>query len=177
MALSDCAIVSGFTIDCRSDVGGIKTIDIVETSAISSFTYASGTCSAMVMNSGKKYYTFALEQATCTANDDLKPNAANGSIYFEQKFTLIVNKRSASFSYYMKNLAQNNLSAIFTTNDETPRYFVGGLSNGFKLQDGKSGFGTALSDRSGYELNFTAMEVIPFLQISAAIHTQLMSPA
>jgi hypothetical protein len=178
MPLSDCAVISGYTQNCRDSIGGIKAVALVELSAKSTFTYASGAATAFTLNTGKKVYPFALEQATATASDDPKPNAANGTLYYEHKLNFMIPKRSASFSYYLKNLAQNDLIAVITTNDETPQYWVLGATNGLKMVDGSTApFGTALADMNGYNLQFVANEPIMAIQISANIYTTLLSPA
>lgn len=177
MALSDCAVYSGYTKDCRNSIGGIKTIDLVELSAKNTFTYASGAITAFTLTTGKKFYTFEQEQAVATASDNLKPNAANGSLYYEHSLNLIIPKRSAATSYLIKTLAQNDLMAIVTTNDETPTYWLLGGTNGLKMQDSTASFGTALADMNGYNLQFLGMEVTEALQVPSNLISTLRSPA
>ena len=177
MALTSCAVITGYTQDCRDEIGGIKTVALVEISAKNTLTYASGAVTAFTLNTGKKMYEYALEQATATSSDDSKPNAANGSFYYEHKLNFIIPKRSASFSFYLKNLAQNDLMAVIKTNHETPQYWLLGALNGLKMQDSTASFGTALADLNGYNLNFMANEPIPALQVSASIYAALIVAA
>jgi hypothetical protein len=169
--------VSGYSRDCRNDIGGIKTIDLVEIGAKSTLTYASGAVTSLTLSSGKKFYTFELTTATCTASDDIKSNAANGSLYYEHKLNMLIPKRSASFSYYLKNLAQNDLMAIITTNHETPQYWLLGAANGLKMQDSTSSFGTQFADFSGYNLQFLGMEPTMALSLTSGQVTTLRTPA
>lgn len=175
MALTDCAILSGYTKDCRSSIGGIKTVYITELANKSSITSASGNISAFTLTSGKKFWTFDLEQAVGNYAEAPKPNAANGSYYVEQTLNIKIPKFSATFSYQVKNLAQNDLMIIVLTMNGN--YILLGENNGCKMQDSTSGSGVAMADFSGYDLNFTAMENDMAKTVASGLIAALTSPA
>lgn len=176
MALTDCAILSGYSKDCRSSIGGIRTVYLTELSNKSSITSASGNISAFTLTSGKKFWTFELEQATATGSKgDPKPNPANGTFYVEQTLNFKIPKASATFSYHLKNLAQNDLMAIILDNNGT--YWLLGETNGLKMQDGTASMGTALADMNGYDLNFLAQEPDMAKTVASNLIATLLSPA
>lgn len=175
MAFENCAIVGGYTKDCRNSIGGIKTVYITELQNKSAITSASGAITAFTLTSGKKFWTFELEQATATASEVLKPNAPNGSFYVEQTLNFKVPKRSASFSWQLKNLGQNDLMAIVL--DMNGVYWLLGEVNGLKMQDSTNPYGTAMADMNGYDLQFLAMETDPARTVASGLIATLTTPA
>jgi len=172
-----CAIQSGISNDCRDSIGGIELVYITELANKSTLTYASGSVTALTLTSGKKFYTFEMEQGVGTASDDPKVNASNGTYYCEHKTSLKFNKRTATISYQIKNLAQNNTMQIVKTKDATPKYWLLGYTNGMKMQDSTSPFGTAMADRNGYELEFLGMEPDMAIEIPSNLIPALLAPA
>ena len=175
MAFENCAIISGYTKDCRNSIGGIKTVYITELQNKSSITSASGAISAFTLTSGKKFWTFELEQATATASEVVKPNGPNGTYYVEQTLNFKVPKRSALFSYQIKNLAQNDLMVIVL--DMNGTYWLLGENNGLKMQDSTNPFGTAMADMNGYDLQFLAMENDNAKTVASKLIATLTTPA
>lgn len=175
MALQDCALQSGFTMDCRKSIGGLKAAYAVELYNKATLTNSSGVATAFTLKQGKKFWKFEMEQATGTASVDPQPTAANGSLFFNHNLTIIVNKRSAAFNYQIKALAQNDLMWIVET-QEGEFYLLGGY-NGMKMQPSTGPFGTAMGDRNGYELVFLAMEADPEIQVPSNTMTTLLAPA
>lgn len=170
-----CAIASGYTKDCRDSIGGIKTIYITELANKSTLTHASALISAFTLSSGKKFWTYEVEQATATASDDLKPNKANGSLYYEHKVTMPLVKRSATMSHVLKLIAQNDVMIIVL--DQNGNYWLLGANNGLSVQDSTSPFGTAMGDLNGYTINFMGMDSVPALQVPSNLITTLTTPA
>jgi hypothetical protein len=176
MALTDCAINQGYPKDCRDSIAGIKTVYLTEQYNKATLTYASGVITAFTLNSGKKFWTVELEQATATASDNLKPNAANGSLYYEQTLNFMIPKRSGNINTFIKTLAVNDLMAIVLGQDGD--YYLLGHSNGLKMQDGSTGsFGTAMSDMAGFNLQFLGMETLYALKVPSNLIATLTSPA
>lgn len=175
MAITDCAITSGYTKDCGDSIGGIKTTYFAPLSNKATLTYVSGAVVTFTLSQGKKFYTFEMNQATGTASDDPKPNATNGSFYVEHKSTLDVPKRSASFSYAIKTLAVQDLMQIVL--DQNGTYWLLGGTNGMRMQDSTSPYGQAMADFNGYKMVFLGMEPTMALQVPANIMAVLLSPA
>jgi hypothetical protein len=175
-----CAITSGFTRSCRDSIGGIKTVYVTELSNKSTLTYnASGVCTAFTLSSGKKFWTFELEQATATASDDPKVNASNGTFYVEHKVNFKIPKRSAFFSSQLKTLAQQDLMIIVKTQgvSGSEEYYLLGGFNGMKMGDSTASFGTAMADMNGYDLSFTGMEFDMALNVTSGQIATLTVPA
>lgn len=175
-----CNILSGYTNTCRDSIGGIKTIYITELSNKASATVITSTSGnitnvASFLSTGKKFWTFELTQATANYVQTPKPNSPNGSFYVEQTLGFKIPKFSATFSYQLKNLAQNDLMAIaYTMNGD---YVLLGEKNGLKMQDSTQPSGTAMADFSGYDLVFKAEENDMALLVPSGIISLLTSPA
>ena len=172
MPLTDCAILSGYTKDCRNSIGGIKTVYITELSSKSSITSASGNISAFTLIAGRRFYTFDLEQAVGNYSCNPKPNAANGSLYFEQTLNIKIPKFAATFAYQIKNLAANDLMIIALR--QSGEYVLLGEANGMKMGDGTGPSGVAMGDFGGFDLNFTAMEPDAAKTINAGLIAGLL---
>lgn len=175
MALSDCAIFSGISNDCRDNVAGLKIVYIGEKSSLATFTHASGTVTAMTMSSGKKLWTYEQEFETATASDDLDPNAPNGSIQYLHKLALKFKKRSATNSYILRTLALRDLVAVVKDNNDN-LYVLGG-EFGIRMVQSPASFGTNLSDMNGYEVNFEGHEKYYAPQLPSNMLAALLSPA
>lgn len=176
MALTSCAINQSYTKDCRDSIGGIKTVYLTELYNQATLTYSSGVISTFTLNSGKKFWTVELEQATATASDNPKPNAANGSLYYEHTLNFMIPKRSGNINTFIKTLAVNDLMAIVL--DQSGDYWLLGHSNGLKMQDGSTGsFGTAMADMNGFNLQLLGMETLYALKVPSNLIATLTSPA
>jgi hypothetical protein len=166
-----CAIASGYTRDCRDNIGGIKTIYITELANKATLTHASSLITAFTLSSGKKFWTFELEQATATAADNLKPNAANGTLYYEHTVSAPFVKRSATMSHVFRLMAQNDVMVIVL--DQNGNYWLLGGNNGLKMQDSTASFGTAMADMNGYVINLMGMDSYQALQVPSNLITGL----
>lgn len=156
MALSDCAITSGYTNDCRDGLGGIKNVYLCPHRDVATITSSSGNVSAMTMNNGKVFYKFEMTQATGTAAQTMKPNKANGTFCVEQTINIKIPKTSAALSVAMKTLAIQDLMAIVEKRDGT--FWLFGEANGVSAVDSPVPFGTAMADFSGYDINLMGEE-------------------
>jgi hypothetical protein len=57
--------------------------------------------------------------------------------------------------------------AIVTDRNDT--YWLLGSRNGLELSAGTSQTGTAMGDRNGYDVTFTALEEVPILSVDSTI--------
>jgi hypothetical protein len=64
-------------------------------------------------------------------------------------------------------LAQNRLIAIVLDRNDT--YWMLGRNNGLELSAGTAQTGTAMGDRNGYDMTFTALEESPMVTVASGI--------
>jgi hypothetical protein len=171
-----CAIDTGYTRSCRNEIGGIRNVYITELANKNTISPSTGEITSFTLNSGKRFWKYELEIGVGTASDDPKPNAPNGTFYFEQNVSFTLPKRSVALSNAMKNLAVNDLMIIVETNKS--EYYLMGQENGMKMADGSTGpFGTAFADMNGYNLVFQGMEPNEARKVASNLIATLTQPA
>lgn len=139
---------------------------IIELDNISSVTESSGTLTAITKVAGKIFRKYQLVQDTADFNEALVGNIQNGTLYYDQKGSIVINKQNVSVRNEILLLAQNRLAIVIRDNNDTYRLF--GRLNGLKLTTGSAATGVAFGDRNGYTLEFTGHEaqLAPFVQLS-----------
>jgi hypothetical protein len=167
-----CSLTTGYALGCRDSVGGIKEIRLAVYNTSGSFTtngsgtvtsftgYASGTAG------NNPFYKYDLTKATSQFTETINASTENGSLFYQQDLTLVINKLQVQVRNEMLVLAQNRLVAI--VRDRMDQYWILGSDTGLEVTAGTSQTGTANGDRSGYELTFTAMDSYPMYSVSAA---------
>ena len=100
-------------------------------------------------------------------NDNPTVNDANGTSFFDQTATYVLNKMEKAKRNEVKMIARAKMSIIIKDNNGT--YWLMGETNGVRLVSGDNGTGTALGDRNGYSLSFQAQEPEPMPIVTATI--------
>ena len=165
--MSCLPVAQGYTKSCRDAQAGVKKFYITEHANISSYTQASGVLTAITMVAGKKFWLY--EQGVNTANgvEVPTPNRINGTYFVDQTFNAVLLKRSASISYSLIALAQQDLAIIVV--EQTGEMFLYGAENGMAMEPSNSPTGTNAGDRNGYELVFKGQEPNMAPTVSSAI--------
>ena len=170
-----CAIVSGYALDCKDTVGGIKTVYITELANVSSVTEnASGYVTAITMSGSKKFFTYALEprgQNNLTQN--IQANAQNGTVAYEQTLTLNFVKMKYENQIKFENIIKNRCAVIVLTQDGS--YWLCGKTNGMEVTGGSGETGTAMNDFQGYKLTMTVMEKAFANEVSSSVISGIIS--
>jgi len=161
-----CALTQGFTLGCKEDIGGIKSVRFaayanyiamnasVTTGAIVSFSAATA--------SFRKY---ELTKEESMFSDDPTAGNRNGSLHYVPSLTFILRKLDVAKRNEMQLLAKNRVVAIIETNEATPAYWVAGYANGLDFASGTGSTGTAFADLNGYTMTFNGLEPNPMLSI------------
>lgn len=164
-----CALTQGFVLDCKESVGGIKSVRFVEFDN-ATFVPAAGVAT-ITMAAGKKFWKYAQVRETSSFTETITANVQNGTIFYQQEVTVIINKLAAATRNEILLLAKNRLMAI--VEDMNGNYWLLGAKNGLDITGGNSATGTASGDRNGYTLTFQAMEADPMWSISGAVINSL----
>ena len=166
-----CVLTTGFALDCKDAVGGIKKIWVITNANKGTMTKSpSGTITAWtpVANS---LFAYELRKASSSFETDVITNQVNGTTYYETKLTIQLNKMEVYKRNEIKLLAANLL--MFIVLDRTGQYVVLGEGNGCDMTSGKGTTGTAMGDFNGWNLEFTAMEEDMPLVLASGVATSL----
>jgi hypothetical protein len=166
-----CDITSGFELECRDSIGGIRNIYILSGSATTVDGDENGLISG-ITGSGT-FYRFELQRQSGDYTETINPSDENGTVFYEQVINAPFHKLQSKTRNQVKILAQNpNLKIIVETNngtdDNVGTFFYIGQKNGALLSGGTGATGTAYGDLNGYTLTFTGREPYPASEIDAS---------
>jgi DNA-binding beta-propeller fold protein YncE len=168
-----CALTSNYTLDCRDSNGGVVELYFIEAGNVSSVTEASGTVTAITKATGKVFRKYEQEQETAFFVENLNSSVANGTIYYNQELTIVVNKMQVALRNELLLLAKNRLMAV--VKDANGSYWLLGKTRSLKATAGSSATGTATGDRNGYTFTFTAPEPALAPEVSSACAATLQT--
>lgn len=166
-----CAITSGYSIDCRENIGGVSAVYIAEFGNITSFAEVSGLVTGITKAAGKRFYKFEVPRATANTSSNATASEENGSVFYTHQVVLPLNKRDSATANIVRTLAKNKLMVV--TLDMDGNYRMYGADHGLYLASTESGSGTAAGDRNGYNITLTGVEPDDFLQVSASVGAAL----
>jgi hypothetical protein len=167
-----CALTQGFTIGCNDSVGGIVEFIVGDWGTLGDVTQnSSGMVTAI---GGSSFaYQYEAEKATSSMTENIQTNRENGTVYYEQLASYVLNKTSQDKRNEIKLLAQAKLVVI--VKDKNDKYWLMGQRAGVRLDPSTTEWGTALADRNGYTLNFKAEEVEPMPEVDSSIIAGLLA--
>ena len=163
-----CSLTQGYTLGCRDSVGGIKEIRFIEFALVTGIALSSGNVATGITTSGSsKFWKYQLPKQTSQFTETVNPSTENGTLFYQQDLQVVLNKMDASLRNELLLLAQNRLIAIVLDRNDT--YWMLGRNNGLELSAGTAQTGTAMGDRNGYDMTFTALEESPMVTVSSGI--------
>jgi hypothetical protein len=164
-----CAITSGYTLDCRESVGGLKKVLITNFTNVNQstpFTFTAGVITGITMVGGAKFWAFEQVKETSNYVEDIQVSDGNGTVGYLTTLTTVFNKSDTDLRNQIRLLAQSSLMIIIL--DRNGKYWMMGQYAGADMTPSKHTSGTAMADRNGYELTFVSKENLPMYEISAA---------
>lgn len=167
MAYSSCALTTGFDLDCRDSIGGVKSVRLASLEDYTAMvaTVASGAITGWT-TVALDFFKYDQLKETSSLTESINGSSQNGTVYFTPEVTLVLSKLDVTKRNEIKVLAQQRLVAIVEGNDSS--YWVVGYQNGLELNAGTSATGTAFGDLSGYSLTLSGMEADTMLSIAQA---------
>ena len=166
-----CDITSGFTLDCNDSNGGIEKIFIAN-GPVQSITETSGTISAITVGGSaltpSDFFAFGVPRQTSSFTETINVSNENGTVFYDQALTMILNKMEAAKRDQILLLSQNN-EMVVVFKDNNDKYFSVGIQRGAYMTAGTSVSGVAYGDRNGYELTFSGMEEQPAFEVTGSI--------
>jgi hypothetical protein len=166
--MSTCDIVSGFTLGCRDNTGGLKNIYILSGS-IGSTSGTEGLIST-ITGTGT-FYKFELSRQTGDFTETINTSVENGTVFYEQTVNAPFHKLQSSTRNQVKTLARNpEITMVVETNNSEGGtvFFLLGESRGLALNGGQAQTGTAFGDLQGYTLTFVGQEPDPASALSGS---------
>ena len=166
MAYSSCALTTGFDLDCRDSIGGVKSVRLAglqEYEALSA-TIVNG--AVTVIPATATFYKYEQLKETSSLTETINGSSQNGTVYFTPEVVVVLSKLDVNKRNEIKVLAQQRLVAIVEGNDGS--YWLVGYENGLELNAGTSATGTAFGDLSGYSLTLSGMEKEPMVSMIPA---------
>ena len=149
-----CELSSGFTLDCKDGIGGIKQIILVDKTEVTSFTLdGSEIVTAINGPAGGDLYTYELPTQTGSFEETINFNRDAGTIFYTQTVNVMLNKLSAAKRLELQSVAQARV--IVFVNDTNDNWWAVGYEYGADLSTGTAATGTVLGDMNGYTLAFT----------------------
>ena len=165
MAYTSCALTTGFDLDCRDAVGGVKSVRLASLEDYTAMA-ATGTASGAITGwttAALEFFKYDQLKETSSLTESINGSSQNGSVYFTPEVVIVLSKLDVDKRNQIKLLAQQRLVAIVEGNDSS--YWVVGYANGLELNAGTSATGTAFADLSGYSLTLSGLEADTMLSI------------
>ena len=167
MAYTSCALTTGFDLDCRDSIGGVKSVRLA---SLEDYTAMAATVAAGAITgwttAALEFFKYDQLKETSSLTESINGSSQNGSVYFTPEVVIVLSKLDVTKRNQIKLLAQQRLVAIVEGNDSS--YWVVGYANGLELNAGTSATGTAFADLSGYSLTLSGMEADTMLSIAQA---------
>ncbi len=151
-----CALTQNYVLDCKDSLGGLKSVLFIESANVTDITEVEGVVTVVTMAMGKHFYKYDLVKETSSFTETITASVQNGTIFYAQELSIILNKLQANTRNEILLLAQNSLIAI--AEDKNGKYWMLGQVGGLDITGGTAASGVATGDRSGYELTFGGQE-------------------
>ncbi len=116
----------------------------------------SGSISTITKAANKVFYKYELVKNTGTLTETITASVENGTVFYAQELTVVLNKLQANTRNEILLLAKNTLMAV--VQDANDKYWLLGRYSGLDVTGGTAATGTAQGDRNGYTLTFTGGE-------------------
>jgi len=168
-----CAMTSGWNDrTCTNGKGGIKSVLFFPLNAKSSATLTANEISALAVAGETYHYKLKSNLSSYTA--PVKRNEENGTLWYEQSLTMVLNSDTKELRSSIHLLAQNELCAVVEKADGT--YVMLGYNEGIKVNDGAEySSGTAKADRNGHTIVLAGQENDEVPDVEASVAATLIA--
>jgi hypothetical protein len=170
-----CELTQSVPIGCKGGPGGNKEVLFIEFENVESITAAAGVVTAITVATGKQFRRYQMPRETSFFTEAPNSSVANGTIFYQQELTIVINNMGAVIRNEIMLLAQNRLLAISI--DNTGKAWLLGWKNALDVTGGEGGTGTAFGDRNGYVRVFVGQEPEMAPEVQASIIPALLSAA
>lgn len=161
-----CAVISGFSVDCRESIGGIKKIWFTNFNNVTALTLTAEVITGITMTGATKFWGYEQVKETSNYVEAIQVSPENGTLGYETTLTAVFNKSDSTLRNQIRLLAQGALMVCIL--DRNGKYWMMGQYAGVEMANSTHNSGTAMGDRNGYELSFIAKESLPMYEVTQA---------
>lgn len=163
-----CELSTGFTLDCKDGIGGIKKIVLTNWYNSIDFVFDGTTevVDEIVAVSAGELFTYELPTQTGSFEETINFNRDNGTVFYTQTVNIMLHKLSAPKRLELQTVAQARV--IVFVLDSNENWWAIGYEYGADLSTSTAATGTALGDGNGYTLAFVHESPKRAYKLSAA---------
>jgi hypothetical protein len=162
-----CELSTGFTLDCKDGIGGIKQIVLLDQNLVTGFTLdASSVVTAIAGPSDADLYTYELPTQTGSFEETINFNRDNGTVFYTQTVNVMLQKLSSAKRLELQNVAQARV--IVFVQDTNGNWWAVGYEYGADLSTATASTGTTLGDANGYTLAFVHEAAVRAYKLSGS---------
>jgi hypothetical protein len=164
-----CSLTSGFALDCKDSVGGVKAIHLINFAA-TGFTVSGGEVTATTIASGN-VYTYDMPKGVGSMTTTTNVSQENGTVFNQTDVVARLRKLATTKRNELKLLAQNRVFCVVEDNNSI--YWLVGKEYGCDITAMTQETGTAMGDNYGYNFTLSAIEAEAPYKLQTAVVTAL----
>lgn len=157
-----CDISKGFLESCKSSVGGINNIYLLNFADVptSGIVYDSTDTDAIsTLGTGLTAYKYELKATTNTLEQTVNSSRDAGTTFFQIALNIVLKKMTKEANKELKLLAYGRPKILVETNNGD--LLLCGYEHGMDVISGTFSTGGSLADASGYSLGLEGNEKLP----------------
>jgi len=151
-----CELSSGFALDCKEGIGGIKAIFLQQLADFQTGVVINGTSEEVEELPTASIYQYTLPKHTGSFTEEVASSVENGTIYYTQTVNATFFKLTAPRRKQLELIAKNRL-VVFVQDNNDNIWMVGKI-DGAEVTAMSTATGTAKGDLNGTTITFTAEE-------------------
>lgn len=164
-------LTQGLTLDCNSVAGGVDKLFIAN-GPVESIIHTAGVITDIVVGGSSlvpaDFFTFELPRQTAAYSETAAISQENSTVVYNQDLTVIFNRLEAEKRNQILLMAEaTSMVVVVKTNDG--KYLSVGIEKGAFLSAASATSGTSYSDRAGYELTISGIELSPAYEVTSTI--------
>ncbi len=167
--MSCTLLAKGRNLPCIKSVGGIKSIILADFGTLG--TLAVTGAEVTTISTTPAAYKYLVKPGSSGMEETITASAENGTVYYDQNVTIQLQKLDKETQAELQDVAKGNPHVF--VQDFNGNTFLVGAYNGADVSAGTIGTGTALADFSGFNMTFTAQEVLPAFFCASAVVSAL----
>ena len=171
-----CDLITGTTLDCRDNLGGVKSIFIGSTTAKEfTITQTDGVATALTagtitINSvagltTADMFEFQQPRQVATLSEAGAFSEENGTAFYTQTATMVINKMDGAKLNNL-NLLGKNTNLVVVIQDSNDLYWILGNEKGGIVTNYTAETGTAFGDRNGVTIEMQGISKAPMYQFN-----------
>ena len=164
-----CSLTSGFALDCKDSVGGVKAIHLINFAA-TGFTVSGGEVTATTIASGN-VYTYEMPKGVGSMTTTTNVSQENGTVFNQTDVVARLRKLATTKRNELKLLAQNRVFCV--VEDNNANYWLVGREYGCDITAMTQETGTAMGDNYGYNFTLSAIEAESPYKLQTSVVTAL----